>query len=87
MADIDRGAADGGGSVQTVPGGRRCGFCGAVLTGVRRQRFCNDACRSAFHRRKRSDRLGRIVRGLKDGIAELADELGGGAIDRSLEDD
>ena len=82
MADIDREAADGGGSVQTVPAGRQCEACGAVLRGGRRQRFCNDACRSASHRRKRAARLGIIVQGLKHGIADLEDELAGGGDER-----
>ena len=78
MADIERAAADGGDTVQTVPRGRQCAACGAALTGGRRQRFCNDACRSRHHREKRAVSDEQIRQGMRDRIAELEDELAGG---------
>ena len=75
MTDIERGTADGGGSVQTVGKAACCAWCGKPLTEGPRQRFCDDACRSRRHRGKKAAVEERIIQGLKDQIAELQDEL------------
>ncbi len=57
--------------------GGSCRWCGAPITGRRRNLFCSDRCRMGARRAERAQRIEALLAGLDDVVTRLRQELRG----------